>query len=576
MSESPRNPTRPVGPFELAGIERAARGRCSYATAQRRAAIAVGCDPDLALTVTQLCALTLNDITFSDKGAVIAAADDTRDVIEIAARPDDPACPVAALRSLRGVARHRMRTERGDTAPSKAELRRQRLFIDQYSGAPLTSAGLRCVVNRACAGLPGVPSPAPGRLAALSVEQRRQAIAAGCDPKTARNLALLFHAAFSALRAGDIENLSVDDVAICGDSTRTPLVDGVAPDGTVIEGILDRVGTITDTDILDTAGVSLYGSGLIQGVCCTFARTSRGAYGQVWYPAQPGHPACPVRLLLMWLKCYDQMLVANEGARLAGHHPLFTSLKNVGEPIAAMTRTLGRIVREAMASIGIPPDRYNAHSLRTFRATAVFDRGGSWPDVMVHDGRSSGADGVPYARRATAGQLQRRTRNWRRLRGLFGFQRLRGVYEPPDVVGAQRFRDEYRRVAPNLSEAELAYDVNLYERRMSPATRRSYEAVLRPFYLAAARAGFNPLTCDPAELEAHILNLMRAGKVGADGNRDPNKPYSPGYFKMFLAAHRCATEAKGLPDITGLVDLKKLLRGYNLWVPNIGTVRNFV
>ena len=90
----------------------------------------------------------------------------------------------------------------------------------------------------------------------------------------------------------------------------------------------------------------------------------------------------------MWLKCYDQMLVANEGARLAGHHPLFTSLKNVGEPIAAMTCTLGRIVREAMASIGIPPDRYNAHSLRTFRATAVFDRGGSWPDVMVHDGRS--------------------------------------------------------------------------------------------------------------------------------------------------------------------------------------------
>ena len=45
---------------------------------------------------------------------------------------------------------------------------------------------------------------------------------------------------------------------------------------------------------------------------------------------------------------------------------------------------------------------------------------------------------------------------------------------------------------------------------------------------------------------------MRAGKVGADGNRDPNKPYSPGYFKMFLAAHRCATEAKGLSDIYGL------------------------
>ena len=68
----------------------------------------------------------------------------------------------------------------------------------------------------------------------------------------------------------------------------TPLVDGVAPDGTVIEGILDRVGTITDTDILDTEGVSLYGSGLIHDVCCTFARTSRGAYGQVLVPGAAG------------------------------------------------------------------------------------------------------------------------------------------------------------------------------------------------------------------------------------------------------------------------------------------------
>ena len=503
MCKSTSALARHVRLSELAVIERAARERRSYATAQRRAAIAVGCDPDLGLTVTRLCELTLNDITFSDKGAVIAAPDGTRDVIGIAARPDDPACPVAALRSLREAARHRMRTESGDTAPSDTQLRRQRLFINQHSGAPLTSAGLRRVVNRACAGLPGVPSPAPGRLAALSPEQRRQAIAAGCDPKTARNLALLFHAAFFALRPGDIANLNVGDVNICGDSTRTPLVDGVAPDGTVIEGILDRVGTITDTDILDTEGASLYGSGLIHGVSCTFARTSRGAYGQVWYPAQPGHPACPVRLLLMWLKCYDQLLMASTATRLAAHHPLFASLRRLGEPIKTMARTLGRIVREAMASIGCDPDRYSAHSLR------------------------------------------------------------KGVYEPPDVVGAQRFHDEYRRVAPNLSEAELAYGVNLYERHMSPATRRSYEAVLRPFYLLAARAGVDPLTCDPALLGVHMWNLMRAGKVGADGNRDPNKPYSPGYFKKFLAAHRCATEAKGLPDITGSVDLKKLLRGYN-------------
>ena len=89
-------------------------------------------------------------------------------------------------------------------------------------------------------------------------------------------------------------------------------------------------------------------------------------------------------------------------------------------------RPVGRIVREAVASIGIPPDHYNAHSLRKFRATAVFDRGGSWTDVMLHDGRSSGADGVPCARRATAGQVQRSTRSRCRSRGLFGFQRLRG------------------------------------------------------------------------------------------------------------------------------------------------------
>ena len=561
MCKSTSALARQVRLSELAVIECSASERWSYATAQIRAAIAVGCDPDLGLTVTQLCEMTLKDVTFLDRGASIAASGGSRGVIEFAARPDDPACPVAALRSLREAARHRMRTSRG-TAPSKGQLRRQRLFINQHSGAPLTSAGLRRVVNRACAGLPGVPSPAPGRLAALSLEQRRQAIAAGSDAEVHMNLALLFHAAFSALRAGDIANLNVDDVAICGDSTRTPLVDGVAPDGTVIEGILDRVGTITDTDILDTEGVSLYGSGLIHGVSCAFARTSRGAYGQVWYPAQPGHPACPVRVLLMWLKVYDQLLVANQGARLAGHHPLFTSLKNVGEPIAAMARTLGRIVREAMSSIGCDPDRYSAHSLRKMRASYMLSQGGSMTGVMVHDGLSSGAEGLPYARRATAGQLQRRTGSRRRLRGLFGFQRLRGVYEPPDVVGAQRFHDEYRRV-PNLSEAEPAYGFNLDEHRMSPATRRSYEAVLRPFYLAAARAGFNPLTCDPALLGAHILNVMRAGKIGADGNRDPTKFYSPGYFKTFLAAHRCATEARGLPDITGLVDLKKLLRGYN-------------
>ena len=411
MSDSLSKSARPVGPIELAAIELVARERCGYVAAQCRAAIAVGCDPDLGLTVTQLCALRLKDVRFADKGVSIAASRGSRGAIKIAARPDDPACPVAALRSLREAVRHRMRTERGGTAPRRGQLRRQRLFIHEHSGAPLTSEGLRRVVNRACAGLPGVPSPAPGRLAALSLEQRRQAIAAGSDAKAHRNLALLFHASYTALRAGDIGNLNVGDVTVCGDSTMTPVVDGVAPDGTVIEGILDRVGTITDTDILDTEGASLYGSGLIQGVSCTFARISRGAYCQVWYPAQPGHPACPVRLLLMWLKCYDQLLMASTATRLAARHPLFASLRRLGEPIKPMARTLGRIIREAMASIGLPPNDYNVRSFRKMRARYMVSQGWSMTDVMFHDGRSSGAEGVPYARRATAGQPQGRTRN---------------------------------------------------------------------------------------------------------------------------------------------------------------------
>ena len=64
-----------------------------------------------------------------------------------------------------------------------------------------------------------------------------------------------------------------------------------------------------------------------------------------------------------------------------------------------------------MASIGLPPNDYNAHSLRKMRASYILSQSGSMTDVMVHDGRSSGAEGVPYTRRATAGQPQGRTRD---------------------------------------------------------------------------------------------------------------------------------------------------------------------
>ena len=392
MSESPSTPARPVGPIELAAIERAARERCRYSTAQLRAAIAVGCDPDLVLTVTQLCELTFKDLTLSGTAVSVAASGNSRDAIEIAARPGDPACPVAALRSLREAARDRMRAERGGTFPSDTQLEAQRLFINRRSGAPLTPRGLRRIVKKACAGLQGVVPAARGRLAALSLQQRRQVIAAGSDPKTARNLALLFHTALCGAQAGDVRDFSVEDVAVWGadidGATLTPLVDCIAADGTVTTGILNRVGSITDTDILDTEGTSLYGSGLIMGVGATIAHATRTQDSlQAWYRAQPGSSACPVRLLLMWLKCYDRLLMATTATRLAGHHPLFTSLRRLGEPIKTMTSTLGRIIREAMSSIGIPPHHYNAHSLRKFRATAALERGGSMPDVMLHDGR---------------------------------------------------------------------------------------------------------------------------------------------------------------------------------------------
>ena len=76
-----------------------------------------------------------------------------------------------------------------------------------------------------------------------------------------------------------------------------------------------------------------------------------------------------------------------------------------------MARTLGRIIREAMASIGLPPNDYNVRSFSKMRARYEVSQVLSMTGVMFHDGRSSGAEGVPYARRATAGQPQGRTRD---------------------------------------------------------------------------------------------------------------------------------------------------------------------
>ena len=139
----------------------------------------------------------------------------------------------------------------------------------------------------------------------------------------------------------------------------------------------------------------------------------------------------------------------------------------------------------------------------------------------------------------------------------------RWTYEPPDVVGGQRKREEYRQAMPELSEADLNSYVEIYESHSAAATRSAYEAALKPFYRVAERGGFDPLRCEPALLEGYVLHLMTYGKVGPSGDRDRSNPYSLTFFKTFLAAHRCATQVQGLPEIAGLVDVDRLLRGYN-------------
>ena len=403
-SELPRMAKVEIRANELVEIERNVRLGCTYPAALLRAAVALGCDAGLGLSVTQLRALTFEDVAFSDASAIVVVSNrGSTDAIEIAERRRDPACPVAALRSLREAARNRMRAERDGATPTDAQLRDQPVFANQRSAAALSRKGLKLIVNKACASLQGVAPASRGRLPALSPDQRRQVIAAGAGTKAARNLALIFHTAFASARVGNVADFSVEHVAIWGRdadgaSITTPIVDRVEPDGTVTKGILSRIAAITDTDILDEDGNSLIKSKLILGVHNTFAYgTKTKPYHENWYVVQPGWCCCPVRLLLCWLRDYDRLLSAR-GSRLAGHHPLFTNLKHVGEPIKYLSRTLGTIVKEAVASIGLPPGEYSAHSLRKFRASWVFSQGGSMTNVMVHDARSSEVEGLVYAR----------------------------------------------------------------------------------------------------------------------------------------------------------------------------------
>ena len=402
-SQLPRKAKAELRPDQLVAIERTAREGNTYTAALRRAAIAVGCDPGVGLTVTELCALTLKDVTLP-AAAVAIAVEGSGGVIEIPEHRGDPACAVAALRSLREAHRMRLRAERAGAAPTEAQVQACPVFANPHTGEALSRKGLKEIVHKACATASGVPPADLGKLPALSRHQRRSAIETGDDPRTARDLAMMAQAAFSSARAGNVGDFNVEHLIVLGkdiDGIRvdTPLVDRVEPDGTVTKGIISLIGAITLTDILDHDGNSLYESGLILGIHNTFAYgTKTQPFHNNNHIAQPGWSACPVRLMLKWIMVYDQLLIAARGERLQGWHPLFTSLKRPGEPIKVLSKVLGQIVKDAMASIGIPPGEYSAHSLRKFRASYVLNHGGNQTDVMLHDGRSSEAEGLVYCR----------------------------------------------------------------------------------------------------------------------------------------------------------------------------------
>ena len=71
----------------------------------------------------------------------------------------------------------------------------------------------------------------------------------------------------------------------------------------------------------------------------------------------------------------------------------------------------------------------------------------------------------------------------------------------PDVIGADRQRALYRAAMPNLTERELDEFVEVFKNSMAPATVRSYEAALTPFYDYAHEHGFDPLECEPTRIE---------------------------------------------------------------------------
>ena len=408
-SRLPREGKTEILPEQLVEIEQRARDGAGLAAVSLRGVVALGCDNTLDLSATELAALTFADIalpTGADAPMVITTHPRglPRDTT-VRARPGDAACPVAAATALRDAVRRRMRAQRKGSAPTKHQVDASSVFVNARTGEPLTRQGIQHIATTACEAIRGRPAPKRGKLPALTATQRRSIIATADGATTTRDLALLFHTAFSSSRAANVATFDVGHLITWGqdeDGTTiyTPLVDIADTDGTTIPGALDRIATITTGDILDADGNSLYASGLIGGVHTSFLfGTKTQQFHDNWYPAQAGHAACPVRLLYRWLKTYDQLVLAHRGTRLAADDPLFCTLNQPGEPITDMSRVLGGIVKTSMADLGHNPDDYSAHSLRKFRASYALSQGGSMTEVMVHDGRSSEPAGLVYAHR---------------------------------------------------------------------------------------------------------------------------------------------------------------------------------
>ena len=211
--------------------------------AMPRAAIALGCDPDLGLTVSELCGLTFADVALSrDRARVTTFYRGTAADTSIIARPGDPACPVAALKELRAAVHRNMRSDHGGKAPTDNEIGSASVFANAKTGDPLSRPGLRKVRGqRMRRASPACPDPETGHAprAERLAQRRRRRSTPTMAAKTIRDLALMSHTAFAS-PAGSAKWPGSESATstILGEDTdgmRTsavPLVDQTEADGT--------------------------------------------------------------------------------------------------------------------------------------------------------------------------------------------------------------------------------------------------------------------------------------------------------------------------------------------------------